>query len=145
MFSNCFNGILNDSFFGPSWFGQIENFSSGIGKNILFGIGNGAKFRSQTRVIESPGGSCFPSNPTFLNPTLNIKWALFQFLSLFSVINDITNLINSLPTYTKLCWYETGPPTPTPPPPPPPPSADIFQSLLFQNIVLGTLSECQPV
>ena len=32
-----------------------------------------------------------------------------------------------------------------PPPPPPPPSADIFQSLLFQNIILGTLLECQPV
>ena len=27
---------------------------SGIGENILFGIGNGAEFRPQNRVIESP-------------------------------------------------------------------------------------------
>ena len=36
---------------------QIGNFWSGIDKKvILFGIGNGAKFRPQNRVIESPAG-----------------------------------------------------------------------------------------
>ena len=35
---------------------KISNwdFLSGIGKNILFGIGNGAEFRSQNRAITSP-------------------------------------------------------------------------------------------
>ena len=51
------------------------------------------------------------------NPTLNIKMvfgekipkmALFQILSLFSLLNVITNLIISLPTYPKFCWYSTG-------------------------------------
>ena len=43
-------------FFFFFFFGKIGNFLSGIGKkNILFGIGNGAEFRPQNRVIESPG------------------------------------------------------------------------------------------
>ena len=54
------------------------------------------------------------SYPNFLDPTLNIKWslekkylkwALFQILSLFSLLNVIQNLIISLPTYPKFCWY----------------------------------------
>ena len=36
------------------FFFQIGNFLSGIGKNILFGIGHGAEFRPQNRVIKSP-------------------------------------------------------------------------------------------
>ena len=35
-------------------FCQIGNFCLELGKNILFGIGNGAKFRPQNRVIKSP-------------------------------------------------------------------------------------------
>ena len=35
------------------------------------------------------------------------KWALFQILSLFSLLNVITKF-NNLPTYPKLCWYATG-------------------------------------
>ena len=38
-----------------NFFCQIGNFLFAIGKNILFGIGNGAEFRPQNRVIESPG------------------------------------------------------------------------------------------
>ena len=58
-----------------------------------------------------------PTYPNFFNPTLNIKmvfgeknlkWARFQILSLFSLLNVITNLIISLPTYPKFCWYATG-------------------------------------
>ena len=42
-------------FFFFFFFCKIGNFLSGIGKkNILFGIGNGAEFRPQNRVIESP-------------------------------------------------------------------------------------------
>ena len=48
-----------------------------------------------------------PTYPNFFNPTLNIKkvfgekylkWALFQILSLFSMLNVITKF-NSFPTY----------------------------------------------
>ena len=43
-------------FFSFFFFCKIGNFLSGIGKkNILFGIWNGAEFRPQNRVIESPG------------------------------------------------------------------------------------------
>ena len=60
-----------------------------------------------------------PTYPNFLNPTLNIKmvfeekylkWALFQILSLFSLLNVITKF-NNFPTYLqypKFCWYATG-------------------------------------
>ena len=45
-------------FFLSNWdfffFCQIGNFFLELGKNILFGIGNGAEFRAQNRVIESP-------------------------------------------------------------------------------------------
>ena len=41
-------------FFFFFFFCKIGNFLSGMGKNILFGIGNGAEFRPQNRVIESP-------------------------------------------------------------------------------------------
>ena len=41
------------------FFGLIGNFWSRIGKkNILFGIGNGAEFRPQNGVIESPVSKC---------------------------------------------------------------------------------------
>ena len=52
-------------------------------------------------------GSCWPTYPNFFNPTLNIDmvfgekyliWALFQILSLFSLLNVITKFIN-FPTY----------------------------------------------
>ena len=36
------------------FFGQIGIFCLELGKNILFGIGNGAEFWPQNRVIESP-------------------------------------------------------------------------------------------
>ena len=49
-----------------------------------------------------------PTYPNFFNPTLNIKmvfgekknlkWALFQILSLFSLLNVITKF-NNFPTY----------------------------------------------
>ena len=43
---------------GPGRLGQVQNFSSGIGKNILFGIVNRAEFRPQNRVVESPLKDC---------------------------------------------------------------------------------------
>ena len=52
-------------------------------------------------------GSFFPTYPIFFNPTLNIKmvfgenylkWALFQFLSLFSLLNVIVKF-NNFTTY----------------------------------------------
>ena len=65
---------------------QIGNFLSEIGKkNILFGIGNGAEFRPQNWVIESP----------------DLNWKLFEKLiflilwkpkSLFSL--DMLNLVS---------------------------------------------------
>ena len=48
-----------------------------------------------------------PTYPIFFNPTLNIKmvfgekipkWALFQILSLFSLLN-VTTKFNNFPTY----------------------------------------------
>ena len=36
------------------------------------------------------------------------KWALFQFLSLFSLFNVITKFNNFLPTNPKFSWHETG-------------------------------------
>ena len=36
------------------FFCQIGIFLLELGKNILFGIGNGAEFRPQNQVIESP-------------------------------------------------------------------------------------------
>ena len=33
---------------------KLGFFCLELGKNIVFGIGNGAKFRSQNRVLESP-------------------------------------------------------------------------------------------
>ena len=41
-------------FFFSNW----EFFAWNWEKNILFGIGNGAEFRPQNRVIESPGFVC---------------------------------------------------------------------------------------
>ena len=40
------------NFFFSNWEFFVWNWE----KNILFGIGNGAEFRPQNRVIESPGG-----------------------------------------------------------------------------------------
>ena len=57
-----------------------------------------------------------PTYPNFFNPTLNIKMvfgekylklALFQILSLFSLLNVITKF-NNFPTYPKFFWYATG-------------------------------------
>ena len=36
------------------FFGQMGIFFVELGKNILFGFGNGAEYRPQNRVIESP-------------------------------------------------------------------------------------------
>ena len=62
-------------------------------------------------------GSCCLPTRVFFTPTLNIKmlfgkkkylkWALFQILSLFSLLNVITKF-NGFPTYPKFCWYATG-------------------------------------
>ena len=53
MFSNCFNRIFPlivyiCSLLGPSRLGQIGNFGLELGKNILFGIGNGTEFQPKT-------------------------------------------------------------------------------------------------
>ena len=62
-------------------------------------------------------GSCFPTYPIFLDPTLNIKMVFEEKvpkMGNFSVFVTIfllmlyQNLIISLPTYPKICWYETG-------------------------------------
>ena len=42
----------------PGRLGQVRNYSPGIGKNMLFGIGNGVEFRPQNWVVESPVKGC---------------------------------------------------------------------------------------
>ena len=42
---------------------KLGIFCLELGKNILFGIGNGAKFWPQNWVIESPGNGHFPIIP----------------------------------------------------------------------------------
>ena len=63
----------NFFFFFFFFFFQIGNFLSGIGKkNILFGIGNGAEFRLQNRVIESPE-NC-PNRDSYFEYPQNMFW-----------------------------------------------------------------------
>ena len=61
-------------------------------------------------------GSCclltliFPTLPETFKWSLEkkyLKWALFQILSLFSLLNVKTKF-NNFPTYPKFCWHATG-------------------------------------
>ena len=55
--------------------GQIGNFLSGIGKKpIFFGIGNGAKFWPQNRVIESPEKHGDDYNSCYFDRALSVNF-----------------------------------------------------------------------
>ena len=58
-----------------------------------------------------------PTYPNFSNPTLNIKMVFGEKIPKMGTFSDFVtiffvkcynNLIISLPTYPKFCWYATG-------------------------------------
>ena len=59
-----------------------------------------------------------PTYPNFFNPTLNIKMVFGEKIPKMDTFSDFViiffvkcykqNLIISLPTYPKFCWYATG-------------------------------------
>ena len=57
-----------------------------------------------------------PTYPKFFNPTLNIKMVFEEKIPKMGTFSDFVtiffvkcyNIIISLPTYPKFCWYATG-------------------------------------